>query len=415
MELPAGYQHAALGADRVSVALEFDRVSWAMPVDDDDELPPYPVPVERSWLVEGPGGAAAAMHGSYAFRLAVPGGQVRAAGLTWVAVNPGHRRRGLLRAMMDEHLARTAARGEVVSILRAAEEPIYGRFGYGRAADQLHATVPRGAALRPVAGDQRLDVTFATASAEHADLVGTVHSAAGRTRPGWPARDLPVLRQRVLADPPGLREGAEALRLAVVRAPDGAPRAYALLRRTTVWKHENACYTVKVEEAVALDAATHHRLWSFLLDLDLTTTVETPGLACDDPLWHLLVDRRATVPRLCDSLWLRLVDLPGALCARRCATGLDVVLDVTDTLISSNHGRWRVTSAGPGTPTHVTSTDQQPDITLDVRDLASVYLGAPHLPGLADAGIVTEHTPGAVARTSTAFAWHTAPFCPWEF
>jgi len=52
---------------------------------------------------------------------------------------------------------------------------------------------------------------------------------------------------------------------------------------------------------------------------------------------------------------------------------------------------------------------------VDVRDLSSVYLGAPHLVALADAGLVTEHTPGAVVRTAAALTWHTAPFCSWEF
>ena len=413
--LPPGYRHVPITRDRVPAVLEFDRLAWAMPLDDDQGRPPFPVPLDRAWSVEAPDGSLAAIHGSFPFAVPVPGGQVRGAGLTWVAVNPGHRRRGLLRAMMDEHLTRTVARGEVVSVLKASEEPIYTRFGFGRAADQLIGTLERGAALRPVPGSEVLDVTFTTASNDDADLVDAIHQAAGRGRPGWLGRDLPELKLWVMADVPGLRGGAEPLRLVVVRASDGTPRAYALVRRTPAWPADTAAFTVKVTDAAAVDAAACHRLWSFLLDLDLTVSVETPPLACDDPLWHLLVNRRAAQPRLADSLWLRLVDLPAALAARRCGAPVDIVVDVTDTLIASNHGRWHLRSDGPHAPTSVAPTDQPADITMDVRDLSSVYLGAPHLVALADAGLVTEHTPGALVRAAAALTWHTVPFCSWEF
>lgn len=415
--LPAGYQLLPITADHLPAVMEFDRYTWAFPVDDDAELPPYSVPLDRSWRVAAPDGSIAAMHGSYPFRLPVPGGEVPAAGLTWVGVGLEHRRRGLLRTMMEHHLARTVARDEAVSILWASEESIYGRFGYGRAADALRATVARGAVLRPAAvdDDPELRIALTTASPDHADLVDTVHRAAGRGRPGWVGRDLPLLRTQVLADPPSLRDRAEPLRLAVVRASDGTPRGYALLRRTMQWPPEGARYTVRVEEAVAVDTAAHRRLWSFLLDLDLTAMVETPPLACDDPLWHLLVDRRATVPRLSDNLWLRVVDVPGALEARRCAAPVDVVLDVRDGLIAANHGRWRVRSTGPQAPTEVSSTDEDADVELDVRELGAVYLGGTRLTALADAGLVVERTAGAVARTGTALSWGTAPLCTWVF
>ncbi|MCL2455292.1 MAG: GNAT family N-acetyltransferase [Micrococcales bacterium] len=414
-DLPAGYRMVPLTADRAPAAMEFDRFTWAMPLDDDDERPPYPVPLDRSWSIDAPDGTIAAMHGSYPFRLPIPGDEIPAAGLTCVGVNPGHRRRGLLRTMMGHHLMRTAERGEPVSLLWASEEAIYGRFGYGRAADGLCATVERGAELRPVEGSDRLTVTIATASVADADLVDTVHRAAGRGRPGWVMRESTALREWVLADPPGLRRGTEPLRLAVVRAPDGTPRGYALLRRTGLFPPEGARFTVDVEEAVAVDAAAHHRLWSFLLDLDLTATVKTPALACDDPLWGLLVDRRATVPRLADNVWVRLVDVGVALAARRYAAPVDVVLDVRDDLLASNAGRWRVRSTGPDVPAEVSRTEGPADLVLDVRELGAVYLGGTSLRGLVDAGLVTERTDDAATRASTAFGWATAPLCSWGF
>lgn len=76
-----------------------------------------------------------AMHSSFAQpRFEVPGATLPASGLTWVGVHPGHRRRGILRAMIEGHFRRSVERGEAISTLFSAEMPIYGRFGYGAAA-----------------------------------------------------------------------------------------------------------------------------------------------------------------------------------------------------------------------------------------------------------------------------------------
>ena len=50
--------------------------------------------------------------------------------LTQVTVAATHRRRGILTRMLIQSLQDAKDRGEVASLLRAAEWPIYGRFGY---------------------------------------------------------------------------------------------------------------------------------------------------------------------------------------------------------------------------------------------------------------------------------------------
>ena len=67
-------------------------------------------------------------------RLSVPGRRAPCGGVTVVGVSPTHRRRGVLRAMMDAQLRDIHERGEPIAALWASEETIYGRFGYGIAA-----------------------------------------------------------------------------------------------------------------------------------------------------------------------------------------------------------------------------------------------------------------------------------------
>src|SRR5690625_3531051 len=267
---------------------------------------------------DGPRGTSlAAMHSSFAFRVQVPGGEaLPAAGLTRVGVHPGHRRRGLGRAMLLAHLRRSRERGEVFSVLNAAESGIYGRYGYGIATHRATATLGRGAGLRHVPGSEELVVELDTLDAErHSVDVEHVH---GRVeRPGWITRDTEALRRVHLLDWPSARRGAERRRIAVVRGADGEPRGYAVFRRSEKWGDGGQPQgTVRVQDALALDAAAARALWGALLDLDLMTTVEVRNLAPDDAVLGLLTDLRGINLRVLDDVWLRILDVPAALSTR---------------------------------------------------------------------------------------------------
>jgi predicted acetyltransferase len=155
-------------------------------------------------------------------------------------------------------------------------------------------------------------------------------------------------------------------------------------------------------------------VWSHLLDLDLTTEVLTPNLATDDPLLSMLVDVRSTQPRTQDNLWVRLVDVGAALAGRRYRSELDVVIEVADSVLPDNAGRWHVRASAGEVP-EVSRTDRGPDLALDARELGAAYLGGVSLVELAAAGLVTEVTPGTLGPASTAFGWHRAPVANWIF
>ena len=419
---PAGYRLTEITPDRVAEYRAIDAMAFAEAATDPatEAAVPFAVPVERAVAVEADGGELVAVHGSYAFELPVPGGAVPCAGLTWVGVRPDHRRRGLLTTMIRAHLDRSLGRGEPVSALFAAEPGIYGRFGYGSAADDVRLTVPRGAALRDVPGSADLAVRFESLDAErHEALVDQVEAAASHGRPGWIRRGSDALRRIAVADPPAWRRGGEPARLVTVHDAAGAPRAYAIVRRTQKWEDGGPGYTVEVRQSAAVDAAAAHRLWAFLLDLDLTTSVRTGMLAVDDPLLALLVDTRRPVPRVTDNLWVRLLDVPVALAARRYAAPLDVTLGVRDALLPANAGTWRLVTGDAGADgtygARVDPADGPADLELDVRELGAAYLGGRSLAALAAVGQVGAARPDVLHRAATAFGWPVAPVCPWVF
>jgi len=81
--------------------------------------------------------------GAFPFEFSVPGGVLPCGGVTVVGVYPTHRRRGVLRAMMDVQLRDIHEREEPIAALWASEETIYGRFGYGLAAWCGEIKLPR--------------------------------------------------------------------------------------------------------------------------------------------------------------------------------------------------------------------------------------------------------------------------------
>ncbi|HEY3340294.1 MAG TPA: GNAT family N-acetyltransferase, partial [Propionicimonas sp.] len=387
--IPESFDLVPLTRDRLPDVLELDM--WAFPTGDSIEdmlAVPSPLSWDRTFgVVEADHPERlVALHASYPFSSCpVPGGRVRAAGLTWVGVHPQWRRRGLLSAMIDAHFAHCREWGEPVSLLTASEPAIYGRFGYGLATRRLHLTMKRGAALRPVKGAEQVSVRFETASiARHGGLVGRLHAAVDR--PGWVTRETPQLATMWLTDAPVFRAGREVERIAVAER-GGETVGYALFRRKSTWGDAGPEGTVGVQEVVATDPAVAHALWSRLLDLDLMTEVTSGMLADDDPLLSLLVDLRAARVTVKDNVWCRIIDLPAALAARQYQAGLDVVLDVRDARLPDNTGHWRVT-AEAFRGGRVARTDAEADLALDIRELGAAYLGGTTLVELAGAGLV---------------------------
>jgi predicted acetyltransferase len=143
------------------------------------------------------------------------------------------------------------------------------------------------------------------------------------------------------------------------------------------------------------------------------STTELWNTPVDDPLLLWLRNPRGAQPRRYDSLYVRVVDLPGALGRRTYSVPVDVVLEVRDELLTTNAGCWRL--AGGPDAAECTRSDADPDLVLDVRELGAAYLGGTTLVELAAAGRVTARTPEVLAATSAAFRHEPAPWCPVVF
>ncbi|KIF00572.1 acetyltransferase, partial [Streptomyces sp. RSD-27] len=325
---------------------------------------------------------------AHPFRLSVPGSELACPGLTFVSVAPTHRRRGVLTALMDEQLRRAAAAGSPLVCLWASEAAIYGRFGYGPATQGLTVEIDssRPLALRIEPDPRPLRLVD---PADALAVIGPCHEAARRTRAGRPSRTPARWTQEWLCEQDEEDKEFGPPRIAALGAPGEPVAGYVLYRTKQEDDDGNARATgvVRVDELEAETPAVAAALWDYTASLDLTGTVRAWGRPVDDPLLHFAADRdQVRVTAQFPALWLRLVDVQEALTARSWAAPVELVLEVADARLPANSGRFRL-KAGPGGAAYEPAR-ADPDLTLDVRELAACYLGGTRVAELVAAGLV---------------------------
>lgn len=358
----------------------------------------------------------AGMYASWDMAVTVPGPldtltRLPLNGLTWVGVHPDHRRRGILRQLMTDHLHTAHDHGEAVAGLQASETNIYGRFGYGAASTATVLTLGRGTDLS--AGDAlqaaAAELTTHLVPAGTAEAMAAIHDihlrsaehalgAVTRTEhmAGLWFRDFPVAR--------GTKEPWQVL----FAAAGAEVRGYAVVRRSAQWDKGIPSGEVRVREMGAVDSAALLALTRRLIDFDLTGKVTLFDRGLDDPILWWAGGPRAVGLQAGDSLWVRLVDVDKAMTARGYAAPTDLVLDVLDPLCPWNQRRWRLTVGADGIG-RCLPTEDAPDLRLPVAALGAAYLGSRPIAAQAAAGGVTELRAGAVGELSRAMRGAAEP------
>jgi predicted acetyltransferase len=330
--------------------------------------------------------------------------------LTGVTVSATHRRRGLMSRMLDESLRAARARGDAVSILCAAEWPIYGRFGYAPATWSAEYVLHRSRPGSTVAGD--LSGVRGSDREEIAGVGAGVFAAFARERAGQVGRD-----QRwwdISLGQNGFPQAAddELPHTWVVHEGPGGIDGLVGWRATRHGELNPPRGRVKVWGLFAAGDAAYRDLWAYLSGLDLVDEIVLPERPLDEPARWLLDDGRTLVlgDRV-DSLWLRLLDVEAALAARRYATAGELVLDVHDDAASTEidvGGRYALHAEGDAV--QCARTTRPADLALSQRGLASIYLGGVRPAELLASGAVTELATGALERARLMFSTRRAPW-----
>lgn len=380
-------------------------------------------------------GRCVATYRSFAQELTVPGGQfVKSAAVSSVSVTSTHRRRGLLGRMLRADLADAKERGEVVATLISAEYPIYGRYGFGHATSftQWEIDVHRTGLDRKWSGPEcggRIDLVDA---ADVRKIGPELHERFRAAQPGAIDRNTAWWDNATGATAYSFDPHKPSF-YAVYRAPEsagGEVEGLVKYRADDNWGDaKQPLNTVRVGDLIATTPAAERALWQFLCSIDWVAKVRTGYRAPDDLLPDLLPDARAAkVVTSTDWLWVRVLDVVRALEARTYAAvdgavggAVDgavegaagvrsVVLEVRDGLELAG-GRFRLEVSAEGAA-RCLPTEEEPELTLDVRELGALYLGGRSAVRMVALGLLEERRPGVAVRVDALFRTPREPWCP---
>lgn len=339
--------------------------------------------------------------GNFSQQLTVPGAQVvPAAGLTWVAVSPTHRRQGVLRQMMSWLHHDAADRGEALTMLTASEGGIYDRFGYGVASHRRVIEIDRrrtqlAERFRPAMGD----VWFVDASDDVALAeIDALFDRVRRSRNGEIARSMELFRL-------ARHDRGSATRW--LRHADG----FAAWKVGAQWNDGHPAHELTLFDLVAASPEAHAALWHTVLSIDLVGPIRSFGaVSVDDPLPLLLEDPRALrTTDLNDMVWVRLGNPEQALAARRYQTNDTLTIDVGD-------DRFAVDGGPEGAEVkRRRQSRRRADLVLDPSGLGAIFLGGTRPSQLVRSRRAEAKDERSMRRADLFFSAERAPHCSTGF
>lgn len=319
-----------------------------------------------------------------------------------VTVAPTHRRRGIATALLEGELRTAHSLGLPLAILTVSESVIYGRWGFGPATFATSWSIDTKRS-RWSGGETPGQLSF-TDPDSYRQTAKKVLNTVSTARAGEISMELDPGAAEGLIGPLKDVDDAGKHRLVRYDSPENVPEGfihYSVEERTDFAQH-----LVEVHYLAATSDQALRALWRFVIELDLVSEVRATLRACDEPLRELVSDMRgAHTTAVEDHLWVRILDVPAALTARRYESDGEIVLNVTDAQQIAN-GRFQLTVVN-GSARVVPATDEA-DIDLPVSALGSILLGHPLTQNLALSGKIAG-TAEAVAALDRLFRTAVPP------
>jgi predicted acetyltransferase len=357
----------------------------------------------RAWAAFD-AGAIVATAATLTLHVVVPGGAtLPMAGLTQVTVRPTHRRRGILRELMRHHFNDARTRNEPISGLWASESSIYGRFGYGIAAEADEITIDHAHSLE-IAFHAPLDAIEWCDLDRARELLPAIYARATAARPGAILRTAVWWREKSFHEAAFVRRGASRRRTVVARRGEELV-GYAMFRQRGGFTDTLPSGAIEIVELLGVDGRAEASLWRWITQVDLFPKVTWWNAPTDDVLPWIARDGRRVARRRTDNLWIRIDDVARALEARSYPADGALCLGVDGTAceLVVEHGRGH----------HAVAT-REPELRLSRASLGALYFGGVTASRLFRAGQL-HGSASAIATADRVFASAIAPWCPEMF
>jgi len=357
--------------------------------------------LDRSIAVFDQGQIVGGSH-SHSLVISTPGSSAIVAGVSNVAVQPTHRRQGVMTQMMQHQIRDIHEREEPLAALFASESLIYGRFGYGVGSLYEQWSIPREHNSYAQPFRDNGNITFVHPS-NIPTVLPDISKRSTANRAGVVQKSMHHWQQEAQA-PEHLEGGQGGLFYACYQT-DERTEGYVIYRI-----RDRVLY---VNELMATSKVAYRCLWRFCFDTDLVTRTEANKRPVDDALPWMLADPRRLQRNIRDGLWLRIIDVHSALKQRYYSKNDALVLEIKDELCPWNQASFRLEGSTEGATCYLSS--ESPDLTLPISALASTFLGAVTFSTLAQAGLIQEGKSGALKRADAMFEVEQQPWTPNNF
>ncbi|MEX2080909.1 MAG: GNAT family N-acetyltransferase [Dehalococcoidia bacterium] len=357
-------------------------------------------------------GRMATTLGAFPFTVRLNGSPVRVAAVTAVGTYPEFRRRGFLRQVMQRGFETWKEQGQSVAILWASMGAIYQRFGYGLASSFVRYDFdPRMASL--------IDSPQATGSISLMSKEDAYPIIKQLYIQYATPRNMHIHRSSVLWNINNLRprEKGHPVYIGVYRDDAGQPQGhvvYATYEDSSL-PRPGPSQVVEVKDFSYLTMEAYRGLWEYLRRHDLAGRIRIAGiLGEDDPAPRLLLEPRSLNRTISDGIWLRVVDVESALPQRPYGDRGELIVRVAgDDMCPWNEGTFLLETDGPTTA--VRRVEQEPDITVAPRALASLFAGHASATELYRVGLAEARDDRSLKTADRLFATEYRPNCPNDF
>jgi predicted acetyltransferase len=381
-----------------------------------NELPakePDPPPVQpEQTLCAFEGERMVATSGAFEFQMRMNGRKMAADGVTLVTCDPGYRRRGLVRQLMEGLLQRAKDRDVPLAGLWASMGAIYQRFGYGLATTQVGYEIPLrfiqfqfGEASSGVV--RRLDKDTAM---PHLESLYRAYADPGNGM---------LHRGKLFWDLMLKRSEGQHTWIAVYFDAKGVARGYCLYKtRFDVELFPESPQIMDVFDFVWLDMDAYRGLWHYLGSHDLVDRIRFDYVAEDDPAPSLFLEPRRLRRRTWDGVWMRVVDVADALAGRGYDLPGEAVIEITDDeLCPWNNGCYRLSVGAASETAPAVSVERltgpaSPDLAIRPEGFASLLSGHTRASDLARMGRAAIPDDERSASLDALFATRRRPHCP---
>jgi predicted acetyltransferase len=343
------------------------------------------------------------------FTVRLNGKAAKLGGVSGIGTLPEYRRQGFVRQIVRRAIADMRHRGQFIAALWASQAAIYQRFSFALCTQKVCYTLDprdiRFTGQRKACGTcqhHSLDEGFPIIRQLYIDFIDSRTGYLHRARPLW--------RNNALAEQ--AEEGP--VHIAVAYDAQQRPQGYMVY----TMRFGRVTDAARPQEMVIRDFAwltqdAYVSLWKFVTTHDLVGRVRYDTAPLDDPAPEFFEEPRLLYPQIIEGIWMRIIDVTGALQARGYTTAGRLVLDIVgDDLADWNNGVFSLETDGE--TGQVTRTTDAPHIRLSIKALASLYSGFRTAQTLANWGLLAGDRRGIEAADRLFRTMHL-PHCPDHF